>query len=243
MLLRGDTAPQCLFLETQWPRLDEGGGDQLVAWLNEHPAARLVIVDVYPRIRPYTRDRSSFQADYEGASLLQAIAVEFGVAIVALYHTRKAEASDFVETVQGTFGTAAAAGTIVVVKRARGEASATLHVTGRDVMEQELALRFAAEIGTWELLGEAAEYALGETRKLILEAVHDHGPITPKQASELTGVSHDLAKKSMQRMFHDGQLLAGDGRYSPVPVVPVSPDEDEPGTGGHGGQPSSGDES
>ena len=34
------------------------------------------------------------------------------------YHTRKAESLDFVETVQGTFGTAGAADTIVVVKRA-----------------------------------------------------------------------------------------------------------------------------
>jgi hypothetical protein len=46
------------------------------------------------------------------------------------------------------------------VKRARGEATATLHVTGRDVLEQELALRFAAEVGTWTLLGDAAEYAI-----------------------------------------------------------------------------------
>ena len=34
-----------------------------------------------------------------------------------MVHTRKAESQDFVETVQGTFGTAVAADTIVVVKR------------------------------------------------------------------------------------------------------------------------------
>ena len=56
------------------------------------------------------------------------------------FHTRKAEANDFVETVQGTFGTAAAADTIIVVKRRRDQADATLHITGRDVEEQELAL-------------------------------------------------------------------------------------------------------
>ena len=93
----------------------------------------------------------------------------------AVYHTRKAESPDFVETVQGTFGTAGAADTIVVVKRARGEADATLHITGRDVQEQELALRFAADAGTWELLGLAAEHDLHETRKTILETVAAHG--------------------------------------------------------------------
>lgn len=239
MLLRGDAAPQGLYLETQWPRLGVGGDDQLVAWVTEHPAARLVIVDVYPRVRPLTHGRISFETDYEAASLLQAIAVEFGVAIVALYHTRKAESSDFVEMVQGTFGTAAAADTIVVVKRARGEADATLHVTGRDVLEQELALRFAADVGTWELLGDAAEYAVGETRRLILEAVRDHGTLSPKDASDITGVTHEAAKKAMQRMFKDGQLAASDGRYTAVPAVPESPDEHYTGTGGQEGHLSS----
>ncbi len=230
LLLRGAGAPTGLYLETEWPRLDDGGAERLIGWLDQHPLARLVVVDVYPRIRPHSRDRSNlFQADYEGASLLQALAVSYGVAVVCVYHTRKAESSDFVETVQGTFGTAAAADTIMVLKRARGEADATLHVTGRDIAEQELALRFAPDAGTWELLGDASEYGLGKTRKAILEVVSAHGALTPKGVSELLDdVSHDLAKKTRQRMFSDGQLAAAEGKYSlspPVPPVPESPNE------------------
>ena len=142
--------------------------------------------------------------------------------------------------VQGTFGTAAAADTIVVVKRARGEADATLYITGRDVVEQELALRFAPEAGAWELLGDAAEYGLGKTRKQILEAVRAHGALTPKQVSELTDVEHELAKKTMQRMFLDGQLAAKGGRYTAVPAVPESPEEGSSVTEGHEGHGSRG---
>lgn len=247
LLLNGDGAPTGLRIETAWPRLDEGGDAQLVEWLDEHPGARLVLIDVYPRVRPYSRDRGNmFQADYEAASLLQAIAVKYGIAIVALFHTRKAETSDFVESVQGTLGTAAAADTIIVVKRARGDADATLHITGRDVVEQELALRFAPEIGTWELLGDADEYALGKTRKEIIDAIRAHGPLTPKQISDVTGIEHELAKKTTQRMFHDGQLVADKGVYSlspPVPAVPESLSDSPPlspasliGTEGHEGQ-------
>jgi hypothetical protein len=240
MLLGEDRAPEGLHLETEWARLDEGGLERLTSWLDEHPATRLVIVDVWTRVRPYAREQSNrYQADYEAASLLQGVAVNYGVAIIALYHTRKAEAADFVETVQGTFGTAGAADTIVVVKRTRGEADATLYVTGRDVVEDELALRFAPETGTWELLGDAAEYGLGKTRKEILDAVRAHGALTPKQVSDLTTVGHELAKKTMQRMFDDGQLAAERGRYSPkppVPAVPMSPGERSSGTEGHEGQ-------
>jgi Bifunctional DNA primase/polymerase, N-terminal/AAA domain/Primase C terminal 1 (PriCT-1) len=165
LLLNGSPAPEGLHLELEWPRLDSGGAERLVEWLGAHPTARLVLIDVYPRLRPQTgSNRDRYQTDYASAALLQAIAVGHAVAVVALYHTRKAEASDFVETVQGTFGTAGAADTIVVVKRARGEADATLHITGRDVEERELALRFAAEVGTWELLGDAEEHDLSKTR-------------------------------------------------------------------------------
>jgi hypothetical protein len=112
--------------------------------LTATPGARLVLIDVWPRIRPRATKRSDYyQVDYEAAAPLQTVAIHRGVSIVALYHTRKAEAEDFVETVQGTFGTAAAADTILVVKRGRGQADTKLLVTGRDVEEQELALRFA----------------------------------------------------------------------------------------------------
>jgi hypothetical protein len=238
LLLGDDPAPAGLHIHTEWPRLDEGGLDRITGWLDDHPDARLVLVDVWTRVRSQARDNGNrYQADYDAAAPLQAVAIRYGVAIVVLYHTRKAESPDFVETVQGTFGTAGAADTIVVVKRSRGEADATLFVTGRDVVEQELALRFAAETGTWELLGDAAEYGLGKTRKLILEVLDAHGPLTPKQVSDLApDLSHDLAKKTMQRMFTDGQLTASGGVYTPVPAVPVSPEDSSTETEGHEGQ-------
>jgi hypothetical protein len=94
----------------------------------------------------------------------------------------------------------------------------------------------ATETGTWSLLGDAAEYTLGETRKVILETVDAHGALTPKQVSELTTVGHELAKKTMQRMFWDGQLVADGGRYSipfqtPVLGVPESPTEGQGDSG------------
>jgi hypothetical protein len=190
--------------------------------LEDHTSARLVLIDVWPRIRPRIDKRADhYQADYDGAAGLQRLAIARGIAVVALFHTRKAAADDFLETVQGTFGTAAAADTIVVVKRARGQADATLHVTGRDVEERELALRFAPEAGTWALLGDAAEYGIGETRKELLDAVRAHGTLTPKQASEVTTIGYDNARQAMTRMAKDGQLVADNGTYR-TPVTPVT---------------------
>jgi hypothetical protein len=223
ILLRGEECPEGLWFETEWPRLGAGGAEQLSSWITEHPQARLVVVDVFTRMRTAEVKRSDlYKVDYDAASELQAVAIGNGVAVVCLYHTRKAEAQDFVETVQGTFGLAAGADTILVARRGRGEADATLLATGRDISEQELALRFSPEARTWSLLGDAAEYNLGETRREIVEAVRTHGTLTPKQAAEVAEVGYDLARQTMRRMAADGQLVGKAGRYTLPPQGPVT---------------------
>jgi hypothetical protein len=63
----------------------------------------------YTSIRPPAKNSSdTYVSDYQGASKLQRVAMVHGVAIIMLYHTHKAEASDYVETIQGTLGTAEA---------------------------------------------------------------------------------------------------------------------------------------
>jgi hypothetical protein len=237
VVLDGSTPPEGLHFRTEWPRLGDGGAEQITAWLKEHAGARLVIVDVFTRMRaPELKRTDLYRADYEAASELQSLAISRGIAIVAIYHTRKAEAADFVEMVQGTFGLAAGADTILVARRGRGEADATLHATGRDISEQELALRFSPEARTWVVLGDAAEYNLGETRRGLLEAVREHGSLTPKQAAEVTSIGYELVKKTLQRMADDGQLRGDRGAYrTPVPGVPLSLDEAVSGTEGQEG--------
>src|SRR5206468_2870070 len=77
-----DLAPSGLQLETAWPRLDEGGMDQLEKRLDEQPA-RLVFVDVWPRIRPRVKTRSDyFSTDYEEAAQLQTLAIGRAISVV-----------------------------------------------------------------------------------------------------------------------------------------------------------------
>jgi RecA-family ATPase len=231
MVLADESPPDGLTFETAWPRMGSGGSEAIETWIGDHPDARLAIVDVFTRIRaPELKRADLYRADYEAATELQAIATRSGVAIVAIYHTRKTEDPDFVAMMSGTFGLAAGADTILIARRGRGEADATLYATGRDITEQELALRFSPEARTWAILGDAAVYNLGETRRELYEAVKDHETLTPKQAASVTSVNYELAKKTLQRMAKDGELKADRGRYSlqtNVPGVPLSLDDDE----------------
>jgi AAA domain len=76
MLLHGDPPPEGLYIETEWERFDRGGIERLQTWLDEHPDTRLVVIDVWTRIRPFAQNHSDrYQADYEAASVVQALAV------------------------------------------------------------------------------------------------------------------------------------------------------------------------
>jgi hypothetical protein len=233
-MLAGEPAPEGLDFYTEWNRLSEGGTEEIAAWVADHPTTRLIIVDVFARVRPRVNDARSdrYLADYEAAQPLKTVADQHGLAILALHHTRKAPGEDYVETVSGTHGLAASADTILVCKRSRGQADAVLHITGRDVEEKDLALRFDAGIGTWSLLGDAAEYALNETRRKILQALKDQSEgMRPKEIAEEIDIAYETVKKAVQRMARDGQLKVRDGIYR-VPSVPLSPESS--GDEGHG---------
>lgn len=82
-LLGERPAPELLTLATEWAKMDAGGLDQLEAWLNEHPSARLVIVDTLARVRPRpTRSGDPYAEDYAVGESLKAIADKHGVAVL-----------------------------------------------------------------------------------------------------------------------------------------------------------------
>lgn len=205
--------------------LPSGGGERIGRWLAERPGARLVVVDVFARLRGATPPNvAAYDADYAAVGRAKRLADSYGVAVLLIHHTRKAAATDVLDEVSGTQGLAGAADAVMVLKRSRGEADATLHITGRDVEEAEHALSFAPDIGTWQLLdGPAYTHTLTDTRK----AIHDYlagypGQPGPKQIAEGTGLEYDLVKQTVRRMVDDGQLRSdGRGHYT-IPVTAVT---------------------
>lgn len=142
-LLRGGPVPDNLHMATDWPRLDQGGDGTLRNWVADH-RPRLGVVDTFARIRPRGRREDKYAADYADASRLKEIADQFTCPVVLVHHQRKLDAEDPLDTVSGTLGLVGAADGILVMTRQRGRADAVLHVTGRDVEEQELALGWDA---------------------------------------------------------------------------------------------------
>jgi hypothetical protein len=222
-VLGDELPPGRLSFDTAWPALTDGGSERLDRWFSDHPGARLVVVDVFARIRGRAPDQqtSAYDADYLAMGALKTLADKHGVAVIVVHHTRKAASEDFLNEVSGTNGLAGSADAVLVLKRMRGSADAELHVTGRDVDESAYALSFAADVGIWTMLdGPAADYTLGDTRRRILDYIREHESATPKQLAEALTISHATAKQTCWRMSKDGQLdTDGQGTYLPISTV------------------------
>jgi hypothetical protein len=218
----GSQAPDRLALAIQCETLDAGGADHIAAWLEKHPDARLVVVDVFTKVRGKTSDRANrYDSDYAAMGALKALADRYDVAVLVVHHTRKStDSADFIDAVSGTQGLAGAADAVLVLTRSRGSATAVLKLTGRDVEEAEHALDFDPTTGTWRMLdGPASDYEVSDERRSILTALRDEPGLGPKAIALASGVGYDTVKHLVRRMVDDGQLDTNGAGHYMVPTV------------------------
>ena len=222
-VLNGAPVPGELHITTALPRMPDAIGF-IEGWLTEHATARLVIVDVLRKIRPPDTNQNAYGQDYDVMASLKGLADRHQVAIIAVHHTRKmTDDADVFNEVSGSTGLTGAADAILIAKRARNTAEAVLHVTGRDVTEQEYGLSWHAETCTWSLLDEPVAIAtMGSTRRTILEYVTEHPAATPTEIADGTGIKLNTVQVNVRRMVTDLQLESdGQGTYSPPLSVSV----------------------
>jgi hypothetical protein len=225
-LLSGSPAPEGLHIALEWPRLDEGGAEALDEWLEAHPDTRLVVADTLKKVRPrVSGNRGVYDVDYEALEPLLPLAAEHGVAIIAVHHTRKLAASDPLDEISGSTGLSGGVDGALVLKRDRGRADAYLHVTGRDIEEeQELALRWQPNTAGWCIVGDADEYRLGEERAAVVRVLKNAGgPLSPKDIAEALDKKGGAVRELLSQMLKSADLESvGYGKY--VVKSPDTPD-------------------
>jgi hypothetical protein len=215
-VLDGSPPPAALTVSIECESIPSGGADRIAGWLEAHKNARLVVVDVFAKVRgSVDRNTDVYTADYTAIGALKALADRFGVAFLLVHHTRKAGAEDYLDSVSGSNGIAGAADAVIVLSRARNTAEAKLSITGRDVEEAEYALTFDPKVGTWTLLDVPAfTVDLSDERRRILEVVQGRDGLGPKAIAEDADLSHDVVRQLVRKMVDAGQLdTDGQGHY------------------------------
>ncbi|TEB08623.1 hypothetical protein Psch_02189 [Pelotomaculum schinkii] len=215
-ILQNGQAPVGFHIFTEWKKLDQGGLELLDKWLTVHPNCKLVVIDTFGKIRgKISSSGSIYQEDYGALDGLKRLADSYGVSVLLVHHLRKMGSDDPLETISGSTGISGAADGILILKRERGASGASLYITGRDVEEQELALNFDQTIGTWAILGDAAEYRLSQERRDILEVLRKaKEAMSPKEIAEVVGRKGPNVRKTIEALLDEGLInKVGYGKY------------------------------
>jgi hypothetical protein len=126
-------------------------------YLNSNPDCKFVIVDPFAKVRGNPDGRkSAFQQDYSDIGAFHALANRRQIALLLVHHARKQDASDPMDSINGTTAMLAATDTALILNRTRGEDVAQLSITGRDIEDLgDLALSWERTVCKWKILGDA----------------------------------------------------------------------------------------
>ena len=164
-----EDAPSTLHFAVMSEQLHNGLVDQMEQFLQEHPATGLVVIDTLQRIRSTGNEANPYANDYRDIGVLKALADRYRIGVLLVHHLRKMNDDDPMNMISGTTGLSGATDSNFVLRKSkRGENTATLYCTGRDIAYRELSLEFSSETHVWNLLSDDGEQTGQPAGRIIL---------------------------------------------------------------------------
>ena len=195
-----------------YPKIGNGFEQQLRKDIEMLSSPKLVVVDTLTKVSPL-RQSMSYQEDYQLIETLQKIHVLYPkLAVLLVHHQRKESSNDNTDTLIGTTGLSGSVDNLLFLKKEHGRT--TLSTTGKDVNEQNLALRFDKTKGTWQYLGNEEELHLLGNQGQILEAIQKHNAETRSEIEQLVEMNNNVLKTTLNRLVNKNilKILGKKGR-------------------------------
>lgn len=150
-LLCGRQAPPGFDFATTAPTLSTGLLDALEGYILEHRETGLIILDTLAKVRDMGGGRDVYGKDYADVGALKKFADAHNIALLIIHHLRKmADNDDVFNRIGASSGITGASDTMMTLtKKKRTDENAELSVTGRDVQENDLILRFDKDTCRW----------------------------------------------------------------------------------------------
>lgn len=206
------------------PPIQSGGRDQIEAWLEAHPTARAVLVDVLAKVRGDGDGQTMYQADYEAVGQLKEIADSYGVGVIVTHHDRKKQDEDFVNQVSGTKGITGAADTILFLTRKRESTTGELKLESRDAEAATYTAEFVREYGRWQLMERQDtddEQGVREPKTSIVDQIQalilNRGESSLKDVAKMIDVPEATVKRAAAAAKERGELGQTDNGLWYVP--------------------------
>jgi hypothetical protein len=228
-------ATQC----DRWPasfRLVTGGiptvGDDFFKTLNEMmmiwPDTRCIVFDTLSYIVPTKPNgKSDYEHYYKFLGPIHDWAMENQVAVVVITHTNKGQAisgENVFSKIMGSQAISGCADSMLLLQKNHAKtnpkdptiADGFLHLQGRELGQDCIALDFDQEEMRWTISGEVkGDEATGNTRWLeIIDVLKRYGSMGPTDLSSTVGYNVATTKTCLRRMKAKGLVSNSDGKWS-----------------------------
>lgn len=199
--------PPRLICATEWPKLAEGGLDEIRKWCQSVEKPRLVIVDILEMVRSHAGKTSTqYTSDYEALKELQKLAGDMKISILVLHHQRKAAADNLLDTISGTGGLGGGSDAVIIL----GEDGAGHFLWGKGREIDSFRIIVKMENFRWRDLGEKPE-SKGSGQRLRIIALLASS-VRPMKVSEITAALPDQQavniKNLLPDMYRDGEIAS-----------------------------------
>lgn len=124
--------------------------------LEKHPDIKFIVIDVYQLIKePKAKGgKTSYEKDYGDLRPLKMFTDKHDLSMMLVHHNTKMESKDEFNNISGSMGILGSLDCAWVLSReSRHTNDGTLHITGRDLPNQDYKIRFSKETYRWENMG------------------------------------------------------------------------------------------
>src|SRR6266516_335970 len=126
--------------EMEWPRMGQGGIEQLQKHLGDNPDIGVVLIDslaAFGSLPSGKKSNKPLQDDYLEIKQLNDLANTSKKLILLIVHSRKMKGDDPLDDIAGTNGLMGGASGAWVLRAVRGSKEATLYVDGRKIKDSQ----------------------------------------------------------------------------------------------------------
>jgi len=202
------TIPSSFEYDDTCPRLDEGALSAMQAWVDSKDNPRkVIIVDTYIMIKAVVNSlQSLYDADYKGLTGLRELAQRNDCAVVVIHHTRKQDAQNVFDLINGSMGIQGAVESEMVMYERYGQG--IVELKGKDGSHKKLPVRFDGTTMHWILLGDDAdEHMASNTRQEIVDAI-EQGKMGASEIAETLGKPYNSVVQALKRLRDDNIITS-----------------------------------
>lgn len=202
--------PDNMHVFTGFPRIGEGFLREVERIIKNDDKIGVIVVDTLQKIRPKSKGgkRNLYQAEYEDYERLQRLAIHYGIPVIAIHHTRKGgqngKNSNPMDEMSGSSGIQGVADTLIVCTRDGNQG--VMHVTGREVNEEDYPMEFNKRNMTWKLSAPEA-HQLDTGPMMLSNWFESNVEITVKEAAEVFDVNERTASRKISKLVEEGKLV------------------------------------